>query len=156
MTYSSPSLTVWTDSIKHLFPVIEITSSSINVSVNTITDYDITLASESNGLIATYHSTSSSYSIPLPSVSCTIAIHKNNYKSYLFDYIATSYVQNKTIKRSTFTSTSPIAIGNNVTSDIPTGNVVIENGGVLQLKPHSDVTIPNGFECKLGGYLIIN
>ena len=74
----------------------------------------------------------------------------------MFDYIATSYVQNKTIKRSTFTSSSPIAIGNNVTSDIPTGNVVIENGGVLQLKPHSDVTIPNGFECKLGGYLIIN
>ena len=128
----------------------------LSISVGAITDYDIVVASESNGLIAMYHSTSSNYSIPLPSVSCTIAIHKRNYESYLFDYIATSYVQNKTVKRRTFTSASPIAIGNNVTTEIPVGNVVIEDGGVLQVKQNSEVTIPRGFECKQGGQLIIN
>ena len=155
--FGDPSLMVWTDSIKHFpLPTIEILSGSINISVESIADYDIVVASASNGLIAKYHSTSINYSIPLPAVSCTIAIHKSNYESYLFDYIATNYVQNKIIKRRTFTSTSPIAIGNNVTSELPVGNVVIENGGVLQIKQNSEVTIPNGFECKQGGQIIIN
>ena len=155
--FGDPSLMVWTDSIKHFpLPTIEILSGSINISVESIADYDIVVASASDGLIAKYHSTSINYSIPLPAVSCTIAIHKSNYESYLFDYIATNYVQNKIIKRRTFTSTSPIAIGNNVTSELPVGNVVIENGGVLQIKQNSEVTIPNGFECKQGGQIIIN
>ena len=155
--FGDPSLRVWTDSIKHFpEPVIETTSNSLNIAIGNITDWEIIAASESDGLIAKYHSSSSSFSIPLPSVSCTFAIHKNNYESYLFDYIATNYIQNKTIKRRTFTSSSPIAIGSNVTTEIPTGNVVIEDGGILQLKQNTDVTIPNGFECKLGGQLIIN
>lgn len=155
--FGDPSLRVWTDSIK-MFPTpsIEITSSSINISVGNITDYEIIIASESNGLIASYHSTSNNYTIPLPSVSCTIAIHKSNFKSYLFDYISTNYVQNKSIKRRTLTSSSPIVIGNNVTTEKPSGNVVIEDGGILQIKQNSEVSIPNGFECKLGGQLIIN
>lgn len=155
--FGDPSLRVWTDSIKLLpTPSIEMTSGSINICVGNIMDYDIIIASESNGLIASYHSTTNNYTIPLPSVSCTIAIHKNNYESYLFDYIPTNYVQNKNIKRKTLTSSSPIAIGNNVTTEIPTGNVVIEDGGILQIKQNSEVNIPNGFECKLGGQLIIN
>lgn len=155
--FGDPSIMVWTDSIKQFpLPTIEILSGSISITVGSITDYDIVVASESDGLIAKYHSTSSNYSIPLPSVSCTIAIHKRNYQSYLFDYIATNYVQNNTVKRRTFTSVSPLAIGNNVTLEIPIGDVVIESGGVLQIKQHSEVTIPNGFECKQGGQLIIN
>lgn len=155
--FGDPSLRIWTDSIKRFpTPTIEMAFGSINISFGDITDYDIVLASESNGLIAKYHSTSNSYNIPLPSDLCTIAIHKRNYESYLFDYITTNYVQNKTIKRRTFTFLSPLAIGNHVTPELPTGNVVIEDGGILQIKQHSEVTIPNGFECKLGGQLIIN
>lgn len=154
--FGDPSLNVWTDSIRQLpIPTIEATSTSFVITINGITDYDIIAASETDGLIATYHSTSSSITIPLPSVSCTIAIHKRNYQSYLFDYIATGFVQNKVISRRTFTSASPIAIGNNVTTEVPVGDVVIENGSVLQIRQASEVSIPNGFECKLGGQLII-
>ena len=155
--FGDPSLRVWTDSIKQFpIPTIEIIAGSVNISFNTITDYDIIVASESDGLIAKYHSVSNSLAIPVPSASSTIALHKNNYESYLFDYIATNYVQNKTINRRTFTSLSPIAIGNNVTSEIPVGNVVIEDGGLLQIKQSSEVTILNGFECQMGGQLIVN
>lgn len=155
--FGDPSLQVWTNSIQQFpQPTIEVTSTSINISVSGMTDYDIVLASESDGFIIKYHSTSSSFTIPLPSVSCTIAIHKDNYESYLFDYIATNYIQNRTIKRRTFTSAASVSIGNNVTTTVPSGNVVIENGGVLQLKTNTSVTIPSGFECKLGGQLIIN
>lgn len=154
--FGDPSLRVWTDSIK-VFPepTLEVISNSLSISVGSITDYDIIIASETDGLIAKYHSTSSSYSIPLPSVSCTIALHKNNYESYLFDYIATGYVQNKDIKRRTFASVSPIAIGHHVTSEIPDGNVIIKKGGLLQTRQNSEVIIPSGFECQLGGQLII-
>lgn len=48
-----------------------------------------------------------------------------------------------------------LAIGNNVTTEVPVGDVVIENGSVLQIRQASEVSIPNGFECKLGGQLII-
>lgn len=154
--FGDPSLRVWTDNIKQFtLPTIEITSGMINISVGDITDYDIIVASDANGLIAKYHSISSNYSIPLPPVSCTIALHKSNYESYLFEYIAASNVQNRIIKRRTITSASPIAIGYNVTSEIPVGNVVIEDGGILQIKQNSEVSIPSGFECKLGGQLYI-
>lgn len=155
--FGDPSIKVWTDSIKHFpEPIIEVTSDSLNISVGDITDYDIIVASESDRLIARYNTVYSNLTIPLPTVSCTIAIHKSNYESYLFDYIATNYIQNTTIKRRTFASSSPIAIGKNVTTEIPAGDVAIERGGLLQLKQNSDVTIPNGFECKLGGQLKIN
>ena len=154
--FGDPSLRVWTDSIKRFTsPSIDIISDSIRISTGNITDYEIIVASESNEVIGKYLSSVSNYSIPLPSESCTIALHKCNYESYLFDYIASNYVQNRSINRRTFTSASPIALGNNVTSEVPIGNVVIENDGVLQIKQHSVVNIPNGFECKLGGKFII-
>ena len=154
--FGDPSVRVWTNSIQQFpTPTIEVTSNSLNISIGSITDYDIVVASESDGFITEYHSTSNNYSIPLPSVSCTIAIHKQNFESYLFDYIATGYVQNKTINRHTFTSATPIAIGRDVTTEVSTGNVIIEDGGILEIKQCSDVVIPNGFTCKLGGQLII-
>ena len=155
--FGDPSLKIWTDSVKQLpEPTIDVTSTSFVISLDNIMDYDIIVASESNEVLAKYHSTSSNISIPLPNVSCSIAIHKTNYQSFLFDYIATSYVQNKAIKRKTFTTSSPLNIGHDVSTEIPTGNVVIEKGGILQLRQNTEVSIPDGFECKEGGQLIIN
>ena len=53
------------------------------------------------------------------------------------------------------TNNSEINVGYDVTNSMPHGNVIIERGNELVINMTNNVSIKNGFECKLGGELVI-
>ena len=99
----------------------------------------------------------SSYTFSVPTGNFYIVINRHNYYPHITYCINDNYIQNKTLEGNCFSGASPLNIGYDVTNNVPYGNVYIESGAKLFIQNGaSGVTIKNGFECKLGGELIVN
>ncbi|MBR7154273.1 MAG: hypothetical protein IKD12_03065 [Paludibacteraceae bacterium] len=79
----------------------------------------------------------------------------NSGDGHFITYEGAEHLQNITISSSYMATGNVVNAGYDVTSDIPYGNVVIEDGGELRIKAN-ETTLTKGVEVKLGGILIIN
>jgi len=103
-----------------------------------------------------YSISSSSFTFVAPSGNFYIIINRHNYYPHITYCSSSGYIQNETLTGNSFYSASPLVIGYDVTTEKPYGNVVLKSGAKLSIqKGVSGVTIKNGFECELGGELII-
>lgn len=69
-------------------------------------------------------------------------------------YPTSAYIQNEeTSTNKTVYATQDIEVGNNVTSNIPAGDVTVKNGAKLKLTAGESITLKPGFVAELGSEL---
>lgn len=152
-----PSLELWTGN-QSCFNNVELSMSEnvLDITVSDTNNYNINVVRENGELIGKYNSSNYSISLPLTNGKYDIAICKHNYIPYIIHVdTESSYIQNTTITGNAYFGKPAMLIGNNVTSSIPYGDVVIEPNAKVEIKREQGVTITGGFECKNGGQLII-
>lgn len=86
---------------------------------------------------------------------CHLCITKSGYKPFLAIIGDTINIQNRTINQDELFISNKTFIGNDVTTDIPIGPVVID-GGNVGITGNKEVFIKNGTEVKIGSTLEIN
>ena len=153
-----PSLEIWTNTPAS-FNSINIYRVNNNLIIS-IPDYSsyytVSVVSEDGELLGNYQVTSNPCTIAIPDENFYITIHKHNYYPYVVFCSTSSFIQNKTFETNAYYDNSPINIGYDVTTEEPLGNVIIKNKTKLYIrKGTNQVNIKNGFECELGGELLI-
>lgn len=130
-------------------------ANTLHVSVP-IEDCTITLSNIGQGgnYMQTYSNVSTADFTDIPNY-CTLVITKHNYAPYI-QTIDNCYIQNETIAQDfVIIGCDEVNIGSNVVDYEPTGNVIITDTGNLKISNSGVVNIPNGFEIKKGGQLLI-
>ncbi len=90
----------------------------------------------------------SNQQIPLSDFS--ICITRPEYIPYVVNvYKSKNFIQNEIIEENCIYLSPQMSIGQDVTSLIPSGNVIINNGQTI-IQSQGDVVITNGFEVKKG------
>ena len=152
-----PSLEIWTkqsDSFENIS--ISNLGNTITIDSDIINSYTINIVSEDGELLNSYNVSGTSSVISVPNYNCYIILSKKGYAPYVINVNAEdNYIQNTAFSDYTIYINSPIAVGYDVTTTKPYGNVSIEPGGHVILKKGQGVTINNGFECKSGAILEI-
>lgn len=86
----------------------------------------------------------------------TLCITKHNYIPYLVTIKSqVDYIQQEGITDNRIYTGQNIRIGRNVTTQKPTGSVIIEAESSVIIDASNSVTIENGFSCKKGTVLEI-
>ena len=153
-----PTLEIWTrNPIAFTNISLEKVNGNIIVSSPPFNSGEIiSVVSENGDLLNKYSISSSSYTFIAPSGNFYIVVNRHNYYPHITYCSSSGYIQNETLTGNSFYSASPLKIGYDVTTEKPYGNVVLKSGAKLSIqKGVSGVTIKNGFECELGGELII-
>ena len=83
-----------------------------------------------------------------PTASCASAISKKGNES-IADYSQDVYIQNETISADRYIAGRNIFVGNNVTTNKPSGNVLINNGSNV-IFDCKGIVLDAGFECASG------
>ena len=151
-----PTLEIWTDTPQTLSNV-QLTSNG-NITINPgINNYTISLVSKGGELIQRLLSANNSCTFTPPSADFYIVINKHNYFPYIIYYDTSSnYIQNKTIDYDAYYRNSPIIAGYDATTSETFGDVIIKDGAKMDIKVGSGgVTLKNGFECQIGGSLVV-
>lgn len=78
-----------------------------------------------------------------------VSITKHNYIPYLTN--PNIYIQNELIYSDKYIYGNYFYAGNNVTTTIPQGPVIIKNGANVTFDATYEVNLENGFEVELGG-----
>jgi hypothetical protein len=145
-----PSLEIWTDT-PNQFTNVSISDNGTNVTVNTdgVSGCDIIVNSalddgDSYFEVAEGVSSHTFNSVVRPYY---VTVKKHNYIPYLSD----TYIQNKTLTSDAFISGKNIYVGSNVTSNEPSGQVLIQNGADILFDATNDVMVDGLFEAELGG-----
>lgn len=145
-----PSLEIWTDTPNQLTN-ISISDNGTNVTVSTgvVSNCDIIVCSTLDDGDSYYEIAEGVSSHTFNSVvrPYYVTVKRHNYIPYLSD----TYVQNKTLTSDAFISGKNIYIGSSVTSNEPSGQVLIENGADILFDATNDVTLDGLFEAELGG-----
>ena len=153
-----PTLEIWTGTPASYTDVsLAKTNGNIVVSSPSFNSSDtISVVSEDGELINRYGISGNACSFSAPSGNYYVVVNRHNYYPHITYCSNSGYIQNETLTGNNFYSATPLNIGYNVTTEKPYGNVVISSGGKLSIqKGTGGVTIKNGFECELGGELII-
>jgi len=154
---ADPSLELWTAG-QSTFQNVDysFSQSSLTITVGNASNYAVNVASADGQLLGRFVSTNGICVIPRPDVDCYIAIDKHNYVPYVVHVDgASNYIQNTVMSGTEFYLGSPISVGYDVSSSLPTGNVTIEPDAHVTIFNSLGVTIKNGFECKKGAELIV-
>lgn len=152
-----PSLEVWTGAILDFSnTIIDCINDSIYIDTEGVLDYAIRIVSEDGLLLEEHTSMNAMYSLAAFDEPCYLVLDKHNYKPYILYYNpATSYIQNRIIKHDSYYRGNDIVVGNNVTSNISHGDVIIEENSKMVIDSDTKVFIKNGFTCQKGGRLLI-
>ena len=129
-----------------------------SVVINTGVDScRICVMSRNDGGVSLYQVYHDVYSISFSDISepCDICITKPGYVPYVATYQDTMYIQNETIDDNRIFIARQIIGGDSVTTSIPYGPVIIENGKV-KIFGTDGVEIFNSFEVQTGAELEIN
>lgn len=143
-----PTLELWTDNPKCFYSEdIEVIQNkdSVTVLIADSMRCNISLCSMDDFGLSYFQKVEdvSSYTFVGVEVPCYINVNKHNYLPYTFN-------GNVTVNSKTIDNKSAL-VGN----DITIGETTITNGGTLTIKAQNEVTLNAGFECKIGGNLII-
>jgi hypothetical protein len=78
-----------------------------------------------------------------------VTITKNNYIPYLKNP-TTVYIQDTVLRNDGYLNCQTVSAGFNVTSTMPTGNVVVQSGASVTFETTGDILLDKGFEVQLG------
>jgi len=152
-----PSLEIWT-STPSVFTNVNLTKSDglITISSPTFCPADvISVVSEGGELIDTYIMVGNTCTFTIPSDDFYIVVNRHNYYPFNIYCSTSNHIQNKTFSSDAYYDAYSMNIGYDVTEEETYGNVVINPGAKLLIKNRSQVNIKNGFECKIGGELLV-
>ena len=156
-----PSLEIITDNT-NTFDDYHLSLENGNLIIDSghIYDYKISIVNADGTFSFAINSTYYLCSFPAPTENFYLVLNKHNYvPRIIYVNVTDSYIQNKIFDDACidyyYIKESPISAGYDVTSSISNGIVKIENGGRLNISNRKDVLIKNGFECKIGGELLI-
>ena len=136
--------------------IIDCINDSIYIDTEGVLDYAIRIVSEDGLLLEEHTSMNAMYSLAAFDEPCYLVLDKHNYKPYILYYNpAASYIQNRIIKHDSYYRGNDIVVGNNVTSSISHGDVIIEENSKMVIDSDTKVFIKNGFTCQKGGRLLI-
>ena len=98
----------------------------------------------------------STLELDLPYSQYSICITKPGYIPYIITKEhGTEYLQNETIEDEYSINCNNVVIGSNVTTTIPEGPVILENGSEVDIHGITNVYIKNDFTVKQGATLNI-
>lgn len=146
-----PKTEIWTDS-PSTFSSVTITENGSNITVSTgVTGSNICVMNAVSGGTSYFEfeenvSSHTFYSIPFQYI---VTITKHNYIPYLVNP-GTTYVQNETFNTSARIYGDNIEAGSNVTTEIQSGPVTINNGSSV-IFIADEILIEGVFEVKTGG-----
>lgn len=151
--FGDPSMEMYT-SIPKSFTNISVIQSGDTIIVNTggIQGCKVTVCGQNGN----YFSSKEGISLLFTGVEepCSICVTKHNYIPYFFN--KDIYVQNKKLQGKNVLVGNNIYIGNSVSPNTPSGDVVIDSGADVRIKGNTKVVLDKGFECKKGAVLKIN
>ena len=148
--FGDPTMEIWTANPQE-FTNVTITESSNNLTINTgVPDCTVCVYSLfdngssyyeiQKGQIVTFSN------IPRPYM---VSVKKHNYIPYF--YTQDVYIQNYTFTQNAMIVGRNIYVGQNVTTSLPQGPVIISNGVNVYFKPTENIYFNSGFEVQLGG-----
>ena len=148
--FGDPTMEIWTANPQE-FTNVTITESSNNLTINTgvpnctvcvhsLLDNGSSYYEVQNGQVVSFSN------VPKPYM---VSIKKHNYIPYF--YTQDVYIQNYTFTENAMIVGRNIYIGQNVTTSLPQGPVIINNGVNVYFKPTENIYFNSGFEVQLGG-----
>lgn len=157
---NDPALEIWTQR-PQTFKKVTVSNQNdgIYINVDGVSDFMVSVVSKEGEL--RYKKTSMSNSITLSDYNTEdlIYLSKHNYIPFKIEIQNsnpnTVYIQNRVFSGSETVNGDKIEVGYDVTSSIPYGNVIINNGANLRLNSTSEMIIKNGFECQKGATFIV-
>lgn len=157
---NDPALEIWTQR-PQTFKNVTVSNQNdgIYINVDGVSDYMVSVVSKEGEL--RYKKTSMSNTITLSDYNTEdlIYLSKHNYIPFKIEIQNsnpnTIYIQNRVFNGSEIINGDKIEVGYDVTSSIPYGNVIINNGANLRLNSTSETIIKNGFECQKGATFIV-
>ena len=146
--FGDPSMEMYTD-VPTPFSDVILTKSNNSITVDISEDAYITFYNTLSGNIENYYGNHVSY--PYNS-NLRICISAHNKIPFVL-YDGTLYIQDDNITNNRTYTTDNIEVGSNVTSNKPTGDVIIVSGTT---ELHGNVTIRGNTSVQTGGELYIN
>lgn len=146
--FGDPSMEIYTD-VPTPFRDVNVTKSNNSITVDISEDASITFYNTLSGNIETYYGNHVNY--PYNS-NLRICISAHNKIPFVL-YDGTLYIQDDNITNNRTYTADNIEIGSNVTSNKPTGDVIIVSGTT---ELHGNVTITGNTSVLTGGELYIN
>lgn len=157
---NEPALEIWTQRPQAFKKVTASNQNDgLHITVDGVSDFMVSVVSKEGEL--RYKKTSMSNSITLSDYNTEdlIYLSKHNYIPFKIEIQNsnpnTIYIQNRVFNGSEIINGDKIEVGYDVTSSIPYGNVIINNGANLGLNSTSETIIKNGFECQKGATFIV-
>lgn len=157
-----PSLEIITNNTSEFDCVLSFVEEDFIIYTDNTGKYKVSLVNEDGTLSSVLYTTGSYCVLPTPTNNCYISLNKHNFVPRSFYINATdNIIQNKVFNNTNIdnyyinTNNLGINVGYDVTNSMPHGNVTIESGNKLVINMSNNVSIKNGFECKLGGELVI-
>jgi hypothetical protein len=125
-----------------------LTQTNIDVFINSHINNSTTSI---NGLFgdALYHSNSTDSLTTFHNVpkNYIISVLKHNY----LPYIAPLYLQNEEVSGSNYIHADEVFIGNSVSTEKMSGDLVVKHGASVTIETSNNVTLDAGFIVELGG-----
>ena len=139
---------------------LSLNGQDLNVNCNNIIGYKACIVNENDSLLSVVNTTNATCSLPLPTENFYLVLNKHNYvPRIIYVNVTDTCIQNKVFDNTDvdyyYIKDDTICAGYDVTTSIPYGNVIVENGSKLSINKQNGVRIKNGFKCKTGGELQI-
>lgn len=153
--FGDPTMKVFTNYPSN-FTNVSVSETSSSVTVNTgVSGCTVTLSSMlDNGSnyyqVAEGVQSKTFYNVVKP---YCLTVTKNNYIPYF--HKQNVYIQNHTFTSNVLIVGNNIYAGQNVTTSVPNGPVIIPNGKTVIVKDYQSVSLEAGFEVQLGGVIEI-
>lgn len=150
-----PSLEIFTQPAK-TFDVVTAVRYSRDVRINAgpVNGFSVSVVSVDGELLDTVSTDITVITLQDVPYDAHIVLNKRGYIPYEVK-LSTAYVQNESFMSEQAVVGENIEVGENVTTFVTSGSVMVNSGASLKLKSASTTLIRNGFECKKGGELII-
>lgn len=153
-----PEMPIYTEMPKRFNSVHIISNSSLlNINTNVDSCKICIMSLDDEGASCYYvDSNISTLELDLPYSQYSICITKPGYIPYIITKEhGTEYLQNETIEDEYSINCNNVVIGSNVTTTIPEGPVILENGSEVDIHGITNVYIKNDFTVKQGATLNI-
>lgn len=151
-----PSLEIWTGESRTFNINISNVSNGLLINTQDVTNTQIAVVLEDGEVFDLKNISGNSVILDNLPPQCYISINKHNYHPYIIYYDEDSdYIQNMTINNYAYYANGSLSVGNHVQQSLPHGDVIVKDGGTLDIRLGGDVIISSGFECEKGGVFIV-
>lgn len=156
-----PSLEIITANTKNFENyTLSFDGQNLIIDCGSISGYKACVVNADGMLSSAFNSSGSSCSFPAPTENFYLVFNKHNYvPRIIYVNVTDNNIQNKVFNNigveNYYVKDATIKAGYDVTTAVPYGNVIVENGSKLSISKKNGVIIKNGFKCELGGELKI-